>query len=479
MFESMVQKLAAEFGFLKEELPRLLPPGVSSARATVDAENSAKEFETKINTNLDRSEKLDEVDTITFGLETDDGKIVKVYVNAEQADDFEAELAQKLGELDDIGEVLNELSKNFEIVDVEWPDEDEESGEDGDDGESVSKDEDDGSSALNQDVYNNKNEKKDHTGIKPKFEGLEFGDRFALKLFENDPHSIEDKLTTPTQLMVWHALLDLGIPDVALNKSPYRGAILKGIKSKAEALSKNTQMKKALKLFISQLEDFNDEEPDEEPPKTDAEEKEEKDQPKDDAPPPKKKDDEAVPSKKDADSEIEEPPKKDDNEEDPKKLKKKDEPVKEAKLFEKKLEWSQSFDNDGNLKLSCTGFSVLLDDEQVEKLLKGLANRDLVIVRDADDPTVKVTFSPRGAMMVAKKLKTSESFTMEKSQVRDLIDFIEDERKPSKKKDEEANDKESNDDKSDEEPKNQKSKKSSKKEDSSKKDKPSDDEEAE
>jgi hypothetical protein len=76
------------------------------------------EFDLKIKRAID----MDEVDTVTFGLETDDGRIVKVYVKAEQADDFEKALADMLGRVDVIEDALNELSSEFEIVDVDWPD---------------------------------------------------------------------------------------------------------------------------------------------------------------------------------------------------------------------------------------------------------------------------------------------------------------------------------------------------------------------
>ena len=71
---------------------------------------------------LDKAHELnDEVDTVTFGMETDDGKVAKVFVNATQADDFEKALADMLGEKDDLEEVINELANKFDIVDVEWP----------------------------------------------------------------------------------------------------------------------------------------------------------------------------------------------------------------------------------------------------------------------------------------------------------------------------------------------------------------------
>ena len=71
---------------------------------------------------IERAEELnDEVDTIPFGLETDDGQIVKVYVNAEQADKFEAAMKNMLGLEDDIEEAINRLTTEFDIVDVVWP----------------------------------------------------------------------------------------------------------------------------------------------------------------------------------------------------------------------------------------------------------------------------------------------------------------------------------------------------------------------
>lgn len=72
---------------------------------------------------LDKAHELnDEVDTVTFGMEMDDGSVVKVYVNATQADAFEKALGELLGEEDDVEEVIDQLANNFDIVDVEWPD---------------------------------------------------------------------------------------------------------------------------------------------------------------------------------------------------------------------------------------------------------------------------------------------------------------------------------------------------------------------
>lgn len=79
---------------------------------------------------IERAEDLnDEVDTVPFGLETDDGKIVKVYVNAEQADKFEEAMKNMLGLEDDIEEAINRLTSDFDIVDVVWPKSDDEDGD--------------------------------------------------------------------------------------------------------------------------------------------------------------------------------------------------------------------------------------------------------------------------------------------------------------------------------------------------------------
>lgn len=82
---------------------------------------------------LKASEKRNELgrDAIAFGMENEDGQIIKVYVRAEQADDFENALARALGKEDEdenetnsameIAEVLFKLRDKFDIIDVEWP----------------------------------------------------------------------------------------------------------------------------------------------------------------------------------------------------------------------------------------------------------------------------------------------------------------------------------------------------------------------
>lgn len=63
----------------------------------------------------------DAVDTVAFGLETSDGEIVKVYVNADQSEEFEAKMSQLLGKIDDIDQAIETLSAEFDIVSVVKP----------------------------------------------------------------------------------------------------------------------------------------------------------------------------------------------------------------------------------------------------------------------------------------------------------------------------------------------------------------------
>ncbi len=97
------------------------------------------------------SDKIDDadddasaVDTVTFGLETDDDKIVKVYVAVEDADAFEEKLSSMLGDVDDIEELLKTLGETFDIVDIEWPDDEDNEDDNEDDLENDDLENDDG-----------------------------------------------------------------------------------------------------------------------------------------------------------------------------------------------------------------------------------------------------------------------------------------------------------------------------------------------
>ena len=368
-------KLFSDFGLLEAEIP--VP------QAPVSAQNTEIDYEKDTIDKLDRSAKFDEIDTVTFGLETDDGKIVKVYVNAEQATEFEKALSDMLGQKDDIEEILNELSKNFEIVDVEWPDADPEASEDSDDEMT------DGSEVLDQKVYK-KDDKED--GVK---ESL-YGENVALQILESTG-TIESRFNTSTQLMVYHAIVDLGVPEIALARSAYRAAIIKGIKECANEIQAHPSMKVALKAFIKRAMDFEAE----------AEKNSE------------------TRGRENMNHAIEDRAGKD-------KVKEEAKPFKIA-INEERCTWDFSVADD-DLKIACDSISVTLDPEETEKLMKGVSNRDAVVVRDIENQKKKVVFSPRGTNILVKLVGSAEGYMMTSKDVDELLDTI----SPDKEKVEES-----------------------------------------
>jgi len=215
----------------------------------IDLNEDSNDVEGEVADKLKRAAKIDEVDTITFGLETDDGKIVKVFVSAEDAEKFEKLMADMLGKEDNIESALNAVANEVDIVDVEWPPE-----EDGD-ADDVDDDlDDDGSEVLNKKVYDKANLNKEidaGTKVKSAIEGLTFGERFVTKLNEGSPQSfVAMRMQTPSQQLVYQAILDLGVPEQVLDRTPYRSQVIKNLKAVALELQRNGAMKNALKLFI-------------------------------------------------------------------------------------------------------------------------------------------------------------------------------------------------------------------------------------
>lgn len=360
---------------LKKLLEELSPEfGINEDMSPIDQDISGK---------LERSAKLDEIDTVTFGLETDDNKIVKVYVKAEQAEDFEKALADKLGEVDDIEECLNLLANDFEIVDVEWP-EDASNKEDSEYDSTET-----GKNSLDQKVYDNDKENSMEKDImKPNLENLNLGEKTSLSLTE-DASSVEARMITPFQLLVYHGILELGMPAIALDKSPYRAAIIKGIKDKALEISRNAAMKIALKNFISKS--VSDDED-------------------------KKSTKHGDLKGKNLESEIRD-----------ELHKRSGGKVQKESLDESpKVEWK--FDKDTNSEsviISAEGFpTISLDVEETEKVVKSLTNKETIVVKDQNDPAHKIVFSPRGINVLIKKVGTSVSFKMTSKDVDDLLTFI-------------------------------------------------------
>ena len=110
----------------------LAPKQSNTWKEVYEAQNEDSYDQQDVISKLDDAEKKakSDKDTVCFGLEDEEGGIVKVYVRSDQADDFEAALATALSAEDEdendensnaeIAEVLFNLKDKFEIVDVEW-----------------------------------------------------------------------------------------------------------------------------------------------------------------------------------------------------------------------------------------------------------------------------------------------------------------------------------------------------------------------
>lgn len=87
----------------------------------------------------EKKSTMDNRDTVTFGLEDANGNVVKIYVRNDQAPNFEKSLQQilqgdqdteefdsKAGRSPEVAEVLYNLKDKYDIIDVVWPDSEEE-----------------------------------------------------------------------------------------------------------------------------------------------------------------------------------------------------------------------------------------------------------------------------------------------------------------------------------------------------------------
>lgn len=77
----------------------------------------------KVSNATKRANVDDKTQTTTFGLQDGDGKIVKVTVKRDQAEDFESRLNSILSDTEnkkEIAEVLYMLKQDYDIIDVEW-----------------------------------------------------------------------------------------------------------------------------------------------------------------------------------------------------------------------------------------------------------------------------------------------------------------------------------------------------------------------
>lgn len=84
---------------------------------------------------IENASRKDERESVTYGVEDDNGNLMKITVNSSNAEEFEVALAQELGEVEaykmtgrggygrdvSMAEVLFNLKQKFDIIDVEFP----------------------------------------------------------------------------------------------------------------------------------------------------------------------------------------------------------------------------------------------------------------------------------------------------------------------------------------------------------------------
>lgn len=107
-------------------------PAAGSPRTASDPSFDASGIVSKLK-GLENKEKQDYRDTVSFGLEDDNGGLVRVSVRTEQAQDFEKALQSYMADEDEdleIAEILFKLRDQFDIVDVQWPEVEEDEEED-------------------------------------------------------------------------------------------------------------------------------------------------------------------------------------------------------------------------------------------------------------------------------------------------------------------------------------------------------------
>lgn len=202
----------------------------------------------KVVNQLNQTTKLDDVETEAYGLETDDGQIVKVYINKADTDKFDEIMQRVLGETDSIEDAINLIAKEIDVVDVVWPEEATDDSETGG-GES------DGDESLNPEVYKTDLQNNEDSMLKK-------ADQTNEALVNEAHNTLESRFQTSNQKLIYHAIISLGVPEELMLRTPMRAVLLHRIKEKAVELNRNTVLKQALKNIVRKSSEFLDDIPD-------------------------------------------------------------------------------------------------------------------------------------------------------------------------------------------------------------------------
>ena len=211
----------------------------------------------------------DEVDTVVFGLETDNDEIIKVYVAVDDAEEFEKAMAERLGTEDDIDDVIAELAEKFDIVDVEWPDGEDEDEEDADnsDTSTVKKGEEEPTAEINFDTTPTGKPVEEsmttlHELLVQESKQVLEGEQSPLAKGEfNWPPEIESlsrNLTTLGAKSALYALTKFELPPEVLSSKKAFGQFKQNLIAVGRSYQKNQTLKIWINKFISELEPKKD-----------------------------------------------------------------------------------------------------------------------------------------------------------------------------------------------------------------------------
>lgn len=219
---------------------------------------------------IDRAEEdEDAVETITFGLETDNDEIVKVYVAVADADEFEKELAKLLGTEDTIEDALNELADKFDIVDVVWPEEDEEEADeqfgddedlkvdfDSSDEDNENADEDEAEDKLSTELKKDDRKDMKKEGSHPLFRSI-LGEsaEHSAALGDNALNQLHDEAATRYQQLVIEVLAGLGVPGNVLSLK--RAIFKRNLRDVGQELMHNSHLRIWMKKLADRLDATN------------------------------------------------------------------------------------------------------------------------------------------------------------------------------------------------------------------------------
>lgn len=194
----------------------------------------------KVESHLDGAAAKDEIDAVTFGLETSDGDLVKIYVAATDADGFEKALSDRFESDISIEDLINGLADDFDIVDVQWPDSSDDSND-----EKTASEPPRGAESMNDEINQDDISEEDIVGT----DSLSYGQRVAKRMLGESAISGVGNFTVH-QIMT--LLKDIGLPGKVIKDND--AIIYKIIRQKAnDVLPTNVSAMTAIRLYVEAI----------------------------------------------------------------------------------------------------------------------------------------------------------------------------------------------------------------------------------